>query len=771
MNNHKRKLAAIVFTDIVGFTKLTAENQSEASILLTDQRNLLKPIVDSHGGSWLKEMGDGLLLIFDTVTDAVNCTIKIQEAAKKIQRLNLRIGIHQGEILLTDNDVIGDDVNIAARIEPFSAPGGIAISNKVNDALVRESGYNTKFVGKPKLKGVGQEVKVYCITSHGLPETKLSDVSAKLEGSNTFLYGGIAATLIIALVTYFFVFQDIDSVESIAVLYMDVNSTSSENLSYLETMTEDLIFDLSSSSKGLLNVLEASTIKKHKNSELSIEKLGDKIGVDYIFKSSIKADNNGFHLRCRLYDTYYQKDIFSNKWFIESQNLQSITGVLVDNIVNQLNIDILDGFERVEYNSEAYELYLKSKSLYALSDSDGDNMIAIELMKDAVKKDDNIVMAMLYLGQMLYEADEFDKASIYYDRALSKSKSLQDNAGIAESLRKQGTLLRKKRDFEGALDRFGESLAMSTVMNDKKSMAKTLNSMAILNYRSQDLDNALKNWLQALTLVEEFDDKLKMSKYTNNIGIWYYKDNDYTKAIEYYDKSLVIKEELKDIRNIGKTLNNLGEVYFDMGDFSSSVEKFNRSIEIKEKLNDNKGRASTFFNRGKTYFFDEDYNNAIIDFKLSSNFIDKEVSIQKNNRFIGMSHYFLANYDSSLLHLKECYEYYSNSGDMRKQLSVLPFLILAFEHLNNNNSSKKFVQKFNILIEDYDPYPNDYILTNWMAYKALKNSAFKENSVEYLENAYLEIKSKSKNIKNKKDRNKFLKTKLHTKVVSTFKNS
>ena len=137
MNNHKRKLAAIVFTDIVGFTKLTAENQSEASILLTEQRNLLKPIVDSHGGSWLKEMGDGLLLIFDTVTDAVNCTIKIQEAAKKIEHLNLRIGIHQGEILLTDNDVIGDDVNIAARIEPFSAPGGVAISNKVNDALVR----------------------------------------------------------------------------------------------------------------------------------------------------------------------------------------------------------------------------------------------------------------------------------------------------------------------------------------------------------------------------------------------------------------------------------------------------------------------------------------------------------------------------------------------------------------------------------------------------------------------------------------------------------
>ena len=176
-----RKLAAIVFTDIVGFTKLTAKDQSKASALLKQQRELFRPIVDSYKGMWVKEMGDGLLLIFDTVTDAVNCCIKLQDASKQIDDLDLRIGIHQGEILIEENDVIGDDVNIAARIEPFSAPGGIAITNKVHDAIIRESEFETKYLGKPKLKGVGQEVKVYCITSHDLPETKLSDVSAKLE--------------------------------------------------------------------------------------------------------------------------------------------------------------------------------------------------------------------------------------------------------------------------------------------------------------------------------------------------------------------------------------------------------------------------------------------------------------------------------------------------------------------------------------------------------------------------------------------------------------
>jgi len=181
MTEPTRKLAAIVFTDIVGFTKLTAKDQSKASGLLKQQRGLFRPIVDSYNGTWVKEMGDGLLLIFDTVTDAVNCCIKLQETSKQIDDLDLRIGIHQGEILIEENDILGDDVNVAARIEPFSAPGGIAISNKVHDAIVRESDFTTKYLGKPKLKGVGQEVKVYCITSHGLPETKLSKISAKLE--------------------------------------------------------------------------------------------------------------------------------------------------------------------------------------------------------------------------------------------------------------------------------------------------------------------------------------------------------------------------------------------------------------------------------------------------------------------------------------------------------------------------------------------------------------------------------------------------------------
>ena len=177
----ERKLAAIMFTDIAGYTALSSTDENKALKLLDKQEEILTPIIKEFNGTLHNRIGDGLLFTFPTVTDAIKCGIKIQKETKEVEDLNLRIGIHEGEITIKNGDVLGDDVNVASRIDPFAAEGGIVISGKVQQNISSLPEFKTKFISEPLLKGVNQDVKIFCIVSHGLPETDITKVTAKLE--------------------------------------------------------------------------------------------------------------------------------------------------------------------------------------------------------------------------------------------------------------------------------------------------------------------------------------------------------------------------------------------------------------------------------------------------------------------------------------------------------------------------------------------------------------------------------------------------------------
>ena len=170
----QKKLKAIVFTDMADFTKISAQDEQKALDLIQKQNDIIKPIVEKHNGEWLKEIGDGLLFSFDSSLEAVRCSIEIQETLKEIEDLNIRIGIHQGDIFIKDGDIFGDDVNIASRVEGFAPVGGISLSDKVHKDILGVSDIKTSFIGHRKLIGVQQETKVRCITSHNLPQYNLS---------------------------------------------------------------------------------------------------------------------------------------------------------------------------------------------------------------------------------------------------------------------------------------------------------------------------------------------------------------------------------------------------------------------------------------------------------------------------------------------------------------------------------------------------------------------------------------------------------------------
>ena len=199
----KKKLKAIAFTDIVDFTKISADDEQHALNLIDKQREIVKPIVEKHNGEWLKEIGDGLLFSFDSSLDAVNCSIEIQHSLKDIDGFKIRIGIHQGDIFIKDGDVFGDDVNIASRVESFAPGGGIAVSDKISKDIAGVKYIKTKFIGHKKLKGVQQETKIKCITSHNLPPHKVSFLP-KIFSYLSFFFGfQILILFILGLIALF----------------------------------------------------------------------------------------------------------------------------------------------------------------------------------------------------------------------------------------------------------------------------------------------------------------------------------------------------------------------------------------------------------------------------------------------------------------------------------------------------------------------------------------------------------------------------------------
>jgi len=164
-----RQLAAILFADIVGFTRIMQEDERKAN---TQRKKLYQTLEGQsllHQGKILKFSGDGILCMFQSPIEAVRAAISIQEVMQQTPpQVPLRIGIHQGDIIIDDNDILGDGVNLAARLESFAVPGSIFISAKVRDELKNQMDIKTQSLGKLLLKNVADPVEVYAVANAGL---------------------------------------------------------------------------------------------------------------------------------------------------------------------------------------------------------------------------------------------------------------------------------------------------------------------------------------------------------------------------------------------------------------------------------------------------------------------------------------------------------------------------------------------------------------------------------------------------------------------------
>ena len=662
-----RKLAAIVFTDIVGYTKLASDDQSKASVLLKQQRDLFQPIVSKFNGSWIKEVGDGLILTFDTVTDAVNCCIKLQETSKQTDNLDLRIGIHQGEIIIEENDIIGDDVNVAARIEPFAAPGGIAISNKVHDAIVRESEFTTKYLGKPKLKGVGQKVEVYCITSHDLQETDLSKVSAKLEPEgfqwnvkNTI---GIAASVIglFMLINFMFLrigYADKDETPSIAILPFENKGAEADEY-YAYGISSDLITDVTGA--GLIRVASMGDIEKLDYNNLENNELAKKLFVRYVAKGTLWKMDSVFQLSMEIFDTKLSKVVYNKRWETAWKDLASIKDDLSDNILETLEIKILQDPEKqiVESNPEAYEYYLRAKHLFNKREIKDDIAISRDLLNKALKLDSNFVESKILLA---------------YTYRFS--------------------------DNETSLKHYFEALDISKRLNDKKSELTVKANLGVIYSDLYDDENALKYLIESNELAKEIGNENSLAKSLRALGSFHFERRTEETRF-YFEEVLKIAKELEDNKRICGALNNIGLIYWIWdGDLDKAINAFEESIKYAEEM-DNYNMAVTpasniaiiYNNQGKYDLSQKHYKKLLKHAQDTGNLRSEGFLKLFMSRFYQLT----LEYDTALEYLKSSYEINHEVGRNRWRNIALSEVLFCYIALNDEENIKKYQKEIDDL--------------------------------------------------------------------------
>ncbi|MCH6574091.1 MAG: adenylate/guanylate cyclase domain-containing protein, partial [Bacteroidetes bacterium] len=168
----KRKLAAIMFTDMVGYTALMQDDEPKARKLIQRHRELMKPLIEKHSGIILQYVGDGTFITFDSAIEAVNCGYEIQNELKSDKDLSLRIGIHIGDVVVDGDEVYGDGVNVASRLEPLAEAGGICVSHQVYENIKNQPGIEAVLLGEKALKNVDHPIKIYSLAGKGLKVSK-----------------------------------------------------------------------------------------------------------------------------------------------------------------------------------------------------------------------------------------------------------------------------------------------------------------------------------------------------------------------------------------------------------------------------------------------------------------------------------------------------------------------------------------------------------------------------------------------------------------------
>src|SRR6187401_2498639 len=199
-----RQLAAIMFTDVVGYTALMQADEQKAVAVIKHYNATLEKLVSQHDGQVLNYYGDGSLCIFHSASDAANCSLAVQEELKKEPVVPLRIGLHIGEVFFEDAKALGDGVNVASRVQSLGQANTILVSAEFFDKIKNNSSFTSVSLGNFNFKNVGKPLQVFALSNTGLFVPQRKNLEGKLDPRTKTKKIIVASLLIILIATGYF---------------------------------------------------------------------------------------------------------------------------------------------------------------------------------------------------------------------------------------------------------------------------------------------------------------------------------------------------------------------------------------------------------------------------------------------------------------------------------------------------------------------------------------------------------------------------------------
>lgn len=474
-----RQLAAIMFTDIEGYTALMNSDEARAMEWRSKHRQIFQHTNDAFHGTIVQYFGDGTLSVFASTVEAVECAIEMQTAFIQ-EGIPVRVGIHVGDIVYSEDDIIGDAVNVASRIESCAIAGSVLISDKVHDQIRSHRHIETKFLDAFEFKNVDGTVPLFAISNTPLTQPDPRYIKGKLKeaGPGEFVrkryrqkmtLGVIALVFLAALLVYTQFFQKSEQPQelSIAVLPFDnMMDIDEDSELFRDGIAEDILTQLAKLQD--LRVIGRKSTSRYLDTDKTIEQIAKELSVSLILEGSIRKQGNQVRISVHLINAETEEQLWAANYDRTLNDIFAIQSEIAGDIANSLQLELsskeAEGLADIPtQNIEAYKLFLLGRKE---ADKRNAESLAksIEYYEQAVELDPNYAEALaeiansVYLGTYYSRRDPIEAATTaneYLDRA----EAIDDKVVRIYSVR--GLISNIQGDYEGAKKAFEKAIVLS----------------------------------------------------------------------------------------------------------------------------------------------------------------------------------------------------------------------------------------------------------------------------------------------------------------------